>query len=530
VISLSKASIDTTGTDTVQITVTALDANRNALPGATVTIVPDSGTISTGGATVTNSSGVLVGTLDIGGDKSNRTISLTVKSGTVTRTASVLVDGAQILATITSDVVAPGSTNTVTYQLVDKNLTAMANFAIEVDGPSTVTGTTDATGHFSYTFTAPSTGSTSTIVAKAAGVTSSHDFTITSSSVPPAIGTVLSSTISANPQVVSVNTGTSTSNQVEVRALFLGANNLPIKNIRVRFDLDGDTNNIGGTLASGTGYVYSDNSGYARTQYIPGNIGSGTDKVKVRACWNNNDFTAGASGAPCPSNQEVVANITVTSAGTSISAFTNLKISTDDVKSVYRMNFAVAVVDAAGRPRSGVTVTYAKKLTAYYKGFWTGGGPWTLASQDAFGGALPVMCQNEDINGNLKLDTNANASQDEDANGSTHLEPDQADATIYPASAGSDVTDQFGKAYFVLEWGQSVAGWSAYQLDFSATVDGTEGHFTYKGDALPIPADALSGAGAPPFVDSPYGVRTSGTISVTDPGTGTVVPLCNNKN
>ena len=49
-----------------------------------------------------------------------------------------------------------------------------------------------------------------------------------------------------------------TSNRSELRALFVGAGNAPVQNVRVRFDLAGDANNIGGSLTSGTNVVYSD--------------------------------------------------------------------------------------------------------------------------------------------------------------------------------------------------------------------------------------------------------------------------------
>ena len=62
---------------------------------------------------------------------------------------------------------------------------------------------------------------------------------------------VQSASLAASPSVVPVNTG-STSNRSELRALFLGAGNAPVQNVRVRFDLAGDVNSIGGSLTSGT--------------------------------------------------------------------------------------------------------------------------------------------------------------------------------------------------------------------------------------------------------------------------------------
>ena len=88
----------------------------------------------------------------------------------------------------------------------------------------------------------------------------------------------------------------STSNRSELRALFLGAGNAPVPNVRVRFDLAGDVNNIGGSLTSGTNVVYSDANGVATTAYVPGSRSSPTDGLTVRACWAASDFAAGT----CP--------------------------------------------------------------------------------------------------------------------------------------------------------------------------------------------------------------------------------------
>ena len=40
--------------------------------------------------------------------------------------------------------------------------------------------------------------------------------------------------------------------------------------VRVRFDLNGDPNNIGGSFSTGTSVIYSDANGDAITAYIPG--------------------------------------------------------------------------------------------------------------------------------------------------------------------------------------------------------------------------------------------------------------------
>ena len=62
--------------------------------------------------------------------------------------------------------------------------------------------------------------------------------------------------------MVGANTGGSTSSRTEIRALFLGASNAPIPRVRVRFDLNGDVNSIGGSFST-TELVYSNTNGVA---------------------------------------------------------------------------------------------------------------------------------------------------------------------------------------------------------------------------------------------------------------------------
>ena len=103
-----------------------------------------------------------------------------------------------------------------------------------------------------------------------------------------------SASVSANPSVVSTNSA-STDNRTEIRALFVGPGNAAIPRVRVRFDTNGDPNNIGGTFSTGTSVIYSDASGIASTAYIPGAKASPTNGVTIRACYDADDFAASAA-------------------------------------------------------------------------------------------------------------------------------------------------------------------------------------------------------------------------------------------
>ena len=493
-VSTDKTSLSSTGSDTATITVTALDANNNVVANIPVTIKPDSGVLTPSGTT-TGTNGVVTGALTVGSDHSNRTIDVLVTAGSLTKTVSIPVNGASLNATAGSGTA--GSASTIQYTLVDASNTAIAGapITVSVPGQSDVSATTDANGKYSFPFTMPSA---STIVtAKAAGVTTTTTVTPTNgSTVIPDAAAVTSASLSANPSSVA------TSHQVELRALFIGANNAPIPNVRARFFMD-DSNSIGGSLSSdaadGThNVVYSDANGVARTTYTAGTRGG---VITPKVCWYTTDFASNA----CP-NTTAAASLTVVSSGVSVATLSNGLIAVDDVKSIYSISVVVQVVDASNQPISGATVTGNVDLPRFYRGeYQISGSSWVsgIYSDSSLTTVVaPQSCDNEDVNRNNVMESG------EDANNSGSLEPSKASVTITPTSSGSQVTDAFGKAYFTLQYGQNYASWEDFQATFTTTVEGTEGHASYPPDGarpLPVPAAVLTTLTAsPPFQISPY--------------------------
>jgi len=496
--------------ETAKVTVTAVDANRNVLADAPVSIVPDNTAVVTVSGTTTDTSGVVTGDVGIGTDRTNRQISVVVKSGSITKTLAINVVGATLTATPNPAVVAPGSKGSILYHLADANKVAMPNIAVALSGAFSGTGTTNENGDFVYSYTAPAAEQVLTVNATAGGAQASSTITDAAGTIDPAQGTVQSSSIDANPKTVSTNQAGSTTNQVQVRASFFDALNAPIQNIRVRFDLDGDQGNVGGTLSSGTNYAYSDENGVARTNYIPGTRASGNEKLTIRACWSNNDFAAGT----CP--HELAIPITVVSEGVSITINTDNRITILETSPIeYQLGYSVQVVDSAGNPKSGVQVSYSIAIPTYYKGRWTtfnGTTDWTLVGHEA--------CGNEDLNGNNRLD------DFEDYNADKLLEP-SGTATVVPQTSTSDVTNEFGRAYFFVQYGANYANWADYVLTFSASVAGTAGHYSYT-DTLPFPTNTLDDPTIePPFMNSPFGTLIGGGMAeITDPVSGNKAFLC----
>jgi hypothetical protein len=494
VVTVDKSSIQDTGSDTATITVTAVDSNRNVVASAPITITPNasSNAIVTPSGTVTSTAGIVTGALTIGSDHTDRTINVVVTSGGITKNLAVVV------------------TATIAYHLADAAGTNLSAVPISVSGDSlpTVNDKTDSNGNYTYSYTVPSSASLA-ISATAGGVTTATTVTISATTTPAASGTPTAESIAANPNFVNVNSATSTANQIQVRALFQDSANVPISNVRVRFDLDGDVNSIGGTLSSGSNYVYTDANGIATTSYIAGTRGSGSNALTIRACWSTTDFTAGT----CPNTTALTTTVTVIQGGVSVSKpFTDNIIGVDDTRLIYTLPFSVQVTDSVGNPQAGVKVSATSYLPRYYRGIW--GNITTVTngvSTTAYGQGAVNVCDNEDVNHNNVLDAG------EDVNGSGKLEPASADVAIVPTSTGSDTTDASGLAYFTMQYGQTVASWEDYYLTFTATVQGTEGS-NWTAGTLPVPNTAITSAATvtPPFAVSPYNLLpTNETLPVT---------------
>lgn len=554
------ATILNSVSSTVTVTATAVDANRNALPNIPITLSVDSGATIVPSDTVTGLAGTLTGVLRIGQDQSNRTIHVVATSGTVTRTVNVLVTGAKLTSSGLSSTVGVSSTgNRVTYLLVDNTNAKMAGYPITVkaSGLADVSGVTNIDGEFLYTYTAPSAPQSLVIEAAAGGAINRDTISVTGTVViPPAAVAVTSSSVAVSPSVVAINAlGASTVNKVEVRALFLGANNAPVKNVRVWFDLDGDKQSIGGTFDSTAAGVllYSDVNGVARTTYAPGSRFSPKDGVTVRACWSPADFAVPADGAACPN--AVTATLTVVSESLSVSIGTNGTIGVGTSGLTYTKRYAVQVVDSSGQAKAGVQISPSIDLLTYFKGHyelasdvWTWGGrgnayPGVTPSVDTLttswvrGNA--TVCDNEDLNrngvGETFFDSIHGALVPEDQNGSGNLSPQRpmldprkADVTI--AVEGNATTDANGIVVLKIEYPQNIGSWVRFNILVSASgVAGTEGRANYEG-VLPVLASALTSKDVPPpFRTSPYGTQGSDTYQRQNPE-GQAGWLCTNPN
>ncbi len=508
-ISLSATSLSNSGASTVGLTVTALNANRVAVAGVPVSISADNDAVLSLSAATTASNGTVTGTIGIGTNRSNRIVTVTATAGGVSRTATFNVVGAQINATVLQAVLVPGGAGQIEYQLLDVNRNPMSGLAFTVSGTgvTSATGTTDSNGVYVYRFTAPATAGNLDIVANAGGVSRTETVIVQagSGSIPAVTSTITSATVTSSPSVVSVNSTTS-NNRSEVRALFLGAGNTPIPNVRVRFDLNGDVNAIGGTLSTGSNVVYSDANGVATTAYIPGTRSSPTDGVTIRACYYLTD--AAATAATCSTS--ALTTLTVISEPLSVSIGTDNTITSGAAGLAYVKRFVVMVVDAAGQAKPNVRITPSVDLLSYAKGYYVRPGSWTTAS--SAGGYQSASCANEDINRNSVLESG------EDVNSNGQLDPRKSDVAI--SMIGTGETDSSGAAILQIQYPKNVATWVNYRILVSAAgVSGTEGRAVWSG-VLGAAAEEFTNTTPPSFVVSPYGSGDplrSPTVECTSP-------------
>jgi hypothetical protein len=501
---LSAPTVLNSGGDTVVATATVVDANRNLIPSAPVTFAVDNGATAAVPSATTDANGVSKATIGTGADRANRVITVTAKSGSLTRTATIQVTGVRIVATPVPATLAPGALGSVRFRVTDVNSNPLAKQDVSIAGVGgvEVLGKTDDNGAFEYNYTAPSAAGTLNITASSAGVTLTQPIQVqTTAAIAPAISSppIEAATVSLSTAVIPANVG-ATNNLIEVRALFLRETNKPAERVRVRFDFAGDVNNIPGTLSTGGVMQYSDASGIVRTTYTPGNRTSPTDGVTIRACWDYTDFAAGT----CPNSAS--ATVTVVSEPLSVSIGTDNKIALGTTGLDYVKYYLVQVNDAAGGPKADVQLSALIDLQGYYMGFWELVGiDWKQRIAAINGNA--TQCDNEDVNRNSVNEVYGNGAV-EDANRNGQLDPRKADVVV--SFDGNGRTNAAGQAVIKVTYPQSSGSWVSFRVSVIAGgTGGSEGRASFTGllsvlDAHVTSQDRETPPPPPAFVLSPY--------------------------
>lgn len=476
---LSKNQIQTTGADSVTLTVTAVNSARNVVAGLPVTVSVDSG-VFTPSANVTDASGRYTGTIAIGGNPAIRNINATIVASGVTKVASIQVAGSELSVTTTPANPLPGQVVTVDVVATNASSVGVSGATITLGGDAIQAGSrmvvTNANGRASTTFNAPAVAGNYTLNVSGLGIVRPP----LQIQVNPSVGTPSNLPISAaslTAQLTSIppNIVGSSTSRSRLSARFLNASNTGVQNLRVRFEIESPTL-PGASLSTDKFTVLTDASGTAESDYIAGTRISPTNGVMLKACYSTTDFS---SPDDCP--QSVRANLTVASQPLSITISNNNTLQSGLGNIAYIQQFLIQVSDSAGAAVRDAVVSTSVNITHFGKGVFTapnyqvaGSIPPNAASTFS-PTAVPtsmqrVWCANEDINRNGSLDTLPTA---EDINGNGRLEPRQAEIIV--AFVSGNRTDANGQMLIQVSYGQNVGSWLAFTLRATTNVAGSEG-------------------------------------------------------
>lgn len=529
-------TISNNGADNAQLTVVAVDANRNVVSGATVTVNTDANSVFIPSGSVTDANGTLTGTIGIGGDKTDRDLTVSVTVNGITKRVAVRVSGSKLTLAAAPSAPTPGQNVQLTATLQDAGGSPIAGQVItlggNVTGLQSRTVTTNAAGQGTISFNAPATPGGYTITASGSG-TQSLDLNLTvfnsTNAVPAAIIPAgVNPSLSANPNVLSVNAPGSTANKTVLRFLMLDGSNRPVPNVRVRFvDLTTGLPAVGASIASGNNTLYTDASGSVSTQYISGQNSSPTNGVTVVACFKATDFVASDfnSAGDCPGLQSVDANLTVAGQALAISIGDDNLLQAD--RGTYIKRFAVSVADSAGRAIANAPVDLSVDLTHYAKGKFTttfevSGIPRdpTAASPADMSinpGTGLVWCPNEDANRNGNVDPTSvfvaggapqsrgeNYNNSFDTNNQPTLEPRKSDLLISFDDPTVTTTDANGIVIIKVQYSQRFGTWLAYRVRVTANVAGSQGLAERLFITDVLQGDVANGS----FNTPPYGTRS----------------------
>jgi hypothetical protein len=505
-LSTSLPQIASNGSTTANLTATLLDANNNAVSGATVNFSANSGVL-TGAPVVTDVNGRAVVQLNAGnGSYQDRTITVSATSGSSTAQIQVAVVGTSLTITGPSNLVL-GQSGTFTVALVDSGGAGIAGQTVMLKSANgntiPVSVTTSSTGQATFTFTGVA-GGADTITGTALGqsatasiTVSAQSFAITAPAANAQIPIGTNSTVTAkwtdgsgNPVVGHTISFATTRGTVSAATAVTGAGGTA--SITVSSSSAGPATIQATTDTSVTTTVIVDfiattpaTISLQASPDVVGLSGQSTVSATVRDANDNlvpnqtvnfllHDITQGSlSVASAQTNAQGQATaiytatntasatngvqITATIQNTAITAQTTLTVGgqavflslgTGNTIVVYSptqflMPFTVQAVDASGNPVQNLLVTFSVRSLGYAKGAWVKGSPWLQTISTL--SSDPDVFQLSGVNGCQTEDTNGNGVLDpgEDYNGNGVLDPGSvANTAVLTGTFGGVVLNQ----------------------------------------------------------------------------------------
>ena len=483
----SVPQIASNGSSAANITATLLDANNNAVSGATVNFSADSGVI-TGAPATTDTNGKAVVQLGAGqGSYQNRTITVTATSGSSTAQIKISVIGTSLTITGPSSLVLSQS-GTFTVALVDSGGAGIAGQVVTLTSAkgNTIPGsvTTSSTGQATFTFTG-TVGGADTITATALGQTATASISVSAQSfafVAPAAGaqipigtsttvtvkwtdgsgnpvtghpisfaatrgvvsaqtsntlvdgtaTIMISSSSAGPSTIQATTDTGVTTTVIVDFIATTANTLSLQASPAVVGLGGQSTITATVRDINDNLVPNQLIDFGIHDITQGSLSVASAQTNAQgqatAVYTATNTASATSGVTITgtvqSNTAITATATLTVGGQAVF----LSLGTGNTIAVYSptqflMPFTVQAVDASGNPVQNLAITFSVRSLGYAKGVWVKGTPWTQSWSTLF--TDPDVFTLGGDPGCQTEDTNGNGVLDagEDYNGNGVLDP-----------------------------------------------------------------------------------------------------------
>jgi hypothetical protein len=495
-ITLDRTTLQNASSTPVTATVTATTASGQTVSGLSVSIEADTTVAVSPGTVTTAASGsgsAAIRTLS----KANRAVVITARSGSLSQTASFLVQGAALSATVVTPQPPVGTQVSVNFSLRDSAGNAMTNekiaFSSSRSSFAPFEALTDAQGNYSLTYTAPSTAGDDVITASAAGARPLLDpvIQVGGSTNPPPSSTPATFSLQVDPATVDSNP-TGSTNRATLSVRVFNAQGNPVSNAAVRFRIA--TGATFGQLAA-TGGVLSDGTGFARTDFVPGPSGSAQNQILVCAQVENSAAVPSNPSAGCAANESGV-ELTVRDNPVSIViAPSGVIIVPNDL--VYIQQYVVQVARVGGAPVQGASISVDPiEHELFFKGAWV-----APAGSNDREQVLTAICPNEDGNRNDIIDTINGRSEDRNGNG--RLDPRRP---VNYRFVGDGRTDSFGQAILEVTYPKAFGSWVSMTVSVRVTVGGSESRAVHSFTFLPISSAEADAEGDPAFVRSPFGV------------------------
>lgn len=483
--SFDKRFISNSGSDSAKLTVTALDANNNVVAGIPIAVKVDNATFSQT-AKVTDDKGKYSGVIEIGQDKSNRVVKVTMTMGEVSKQTSITVNGTVITANLIPANPRPGEAVRLELSVKDSLANRIPDASVTLSGDLIPEQKLTANGAepITLSFTAPSSPKTYTLRVDGLGATFSREVQVgNSQTIPRAAAAISSASLSVAPTVLSPNPIGSSENRTQLKAKFLDASRAGIPNVRVQFRIT-SAENAGGRISVGDGVVYSDAAGEATADFIPGSISSANEGVEIKACYKTSDLSSSDLENNC-ANLQTSSDGGITEGQTLTVAAEPVSIAISDYSKLekgpsgidYLAKLLIQVTNAAGQGVADAVVSANLNITHFGKGLYardySGESRPPAANYTGDNSLTPgttqrVWCTNEDLNRNAALDAG------EDRNGNGILEPEQA-AVSFSYVDGKNKTDANGQMFIKVSYGQKYATWLAYTVKVTTKVKNSEG-------------------------------------------------------